>query len=197
MPHRSVSILRGGTRNPRNTAANFDRTNVFRDFKWLSLNNGIKGIPELLYTIVRPVHTVCSVMRAQSISAIALSNFRTMTGPECQARVTKGSEMIVSTTRITVHPDKRGEFFQTVKRLVEPINAAKGCRTFRLYFDATDENSSLLLGEWENEVDLSNYLRSNDFAILRGALTVLSAQYTNFHGMVASSKDQFEFVLSR
>jgi len=116
---------------------------------------------------------------------------------ERQFGITKSLEMIVSTTRITVHPDKRGEFFQTIKRLVEPINAAKGCRTFRLYFDATDENSSLLMGEWETEVDLSNYLRSNDFAILCGAITVLSTQYTNFHGIVASSKDHFEFVRSR
>ena len=120
-----------------------------------------------------------------------------MTALECQLGITKGSEMIVSTTRITVHPDKRGEFFQTIKRLVEPINAAKGCRTFRLYFDATDENSSLLIGEWETEGDLSNYLRSNDFAILRGAITVLSTQYTNFQGTVASSKDNFEVVRSR
>jgi quinol monooxygenase YgiN len=120
-----------------------------------------------------------------------------MTGLDCQLGITKSSEMIVSTTRITVHPDKRGEFFQTIKRLVEPINAAKGCRTFRLYFDATDENSSLLMGEWETEVDLSNYLSSNDFAILCGAITVLSTQYTNFHGIVASSKDHFEFARSR
>ena len=120
-----------------------------------------------------------------------------MTAPECQFGITKDSEMIVSATRITVHPDKRGEFFQTIKRLVEPINAAKGCRTFRLYFDATDENSSLLMGEWETEVDLSNYLRSNDFAILRGAIRVLSTKYANFDGIVASSKDHFEFVRSR
>ncbi len=101
--------------------------------------------------------------------------------------------MIINTTRITVHPDKRGEFFQTIKRLAEPIKAAKGCRTFRLYFDATDENSTLLVGEWETEVDLNNFLRSNDFAVLRGAIKVLSTQFTNFNGVVtARSSDEHQ-----
>jgi len=39
-----------------------------------------------------------------------------------------------------------------------------------------DENSTLLVSEWETETDLNNYLGSNDFAILRGAITVLSVQ---------------------
>ena len=92
--------------------------------------------------------------------------------------------MIVNTTRITFHPDKRGEFLQTIKRLVEPIKNAKGCRAFRLYLDAADENSSLIVGEWETELDLTNHLRSNDFAILRGAITVLSTGCTQFQALV-------------
>jgi hypothetical protein len=30
------------------------------------------------------------------------------------------------------------------------------------------------MSEWETESDLNNYLRSHDFAILHGAITVLS-----------------------
>jgi hypothetical protein len=45
----------------------------------------------------------------------------------------------------------------------------------RFYLDAADENSSLLLSEWETESDLNRYIRSNDFAILRGAIMVLGA----------------------
>ena len=82
--------------------------------------------------------------------------------------------MIVNATRITLNPDKRTEFFQTVGRLIENINRPKGCRTFHIYIDTKDENSSLLMSEWETESDLNRYLRSNDFAILRGAITVLS-----------------------
>ena len=81
--------------------------------------------------------------------------------------------MIVNTTRIIVQPEKRTEFFQTVDRLLVPIQSAKGCRTFGFYLDASDENSTLLVSEWETEMDLKNYLESNDFAVLRGAITVL------------------------
>ena len=82
--------------------------------------------------------------------------------------------MIVSTTRITLQPEKRREFFQTIGRLLVPIKSAKGCRTLDFYLDAADENSTLLVSEWETEADLNNYLESNDFAVLRGAITVLS-----------------------
>src|SRR5215218_1888742 len=85
-------------------------------------------------------------------------------------------EMIVNTTRITFQTEKRTEFLQTIGPLVEPIKSAKGCRDFGFYVDAADENSTLLVSEWETETDLNNYLGSNDFAILRGAITVLSVQ---------------------
>jgi len=91
-------------------------------------------------------------------------------------RVLSGTNMIVNTTRITVQPEKRTEFFQTVGPLLDPLKKAKGCRTLDFYLDTTDENSTLLVSEWETESDLNNYLGSNDFAILRGAITVLSVQ---------------------
>lgn len=94
--------------------------------------------------------------------------------------------MVVSTTRITVQPEKRTEFLQSIGPLVEPIRSAKGCRDFGFYLDAADENSTLLISEWETETDLDNYLGSNDFAILRGAITVLSVQSVDSKANVTS-----------
>lgn len=94
--------------------------------------------------------------------------------------------MIVNTTRITVQPEKRIEFFQTVGRLLLPIKKAKGCRTFDFYLDASDENSTLLVSEWETETDLNNYLKSNDFVVLRGAITVLSIRSVDSKATVTS-----------
>lgn len=88
--------------------------------------------------------------------------------------------MIVNTSRITLYPEKRTEFLQTVGPLLKPIAGTKGCLTFRLYVDVSDENSSLLLGEWETESDLNNYLHSSDFAVLHGAILVLSKGSTDF-----------------
>jgi len=98
--------------------------------------------------------------------------------------------MIVNTTRITVPPEKRTEFLQTVRRLLEPIKSSKGCRTIDFYLDVTDENSSLLISEWETETDLNNYLKSDDFAVLRGAITVLSVRSTDAKANVTSLRSR-------
>lgn len=94
--------------------------------------------------------------------------------------------MIVTTTTLSVQPEKRTELFQTIGVLIDQINRAKGCVMFRHYVDASDENSLLLLAEWETDSDLNNYLRSNNFAILRGAITLLSTRCTDFKALVTS-----------
>ena len=101
-------------------------------------------------------------------------------------RVPGGTTMIVNTTRITVQPDKRTEFLQTVGPLLDPLKKAKGCRTLDFYLDTTDENSTLLVSEWDTERDLNNYLESNDFAVLRGAITVLSTSSIDSRANVTS-----------
>jgi quinol monooxygenase YgiN len=88
--------------------------------------------------------------------------------------------MIVNTSKVTLYPEKRKEFLQTMGRLLEPLESNRGCVTFRCYVDAADENSSLLVGEWETESDWNRYLHSNEFAVLRGAITILSIQSTDF-----------------
>jgi quinol monooxygenase YgiN len=91
--------------------------------------------------------------------------------------------MIVNTAKITVYPEKRAEFLQTVAQLLEPLKGAKGCLNFRLYVDVTDENSSLLISEWETELDLCNYQTSSDFAVLHGAITVLGLSSSDFNAV--------------
>ena len=85
-----------------------------------------------------------------------------------------------------MQPEKRTEFFQTVGRLLDPIKGAKGCRAFDFYLDASDENSTLLVSEWETESDLNKYLESNDFAVLRGAITVLGIRMIDSKANVMS-----------
>ncbi|HYV82131.1 MAG TPA: antibiotic biosynthesis monooxygenase family protein [Pyrinomonadaceae bacterium] len=92
----------------------------------------------------------------------------------------------MNTTKITVQPEKRREFLQTIRRLLDPLKKARGCRTLEFYFDAADENSTLLVSEWETERDLNNYLQSNDFAVLRGAITVLSTRSIDSKANVTS-----------
>ena len=98
--------------------------------------------------------------------------------------------MVVNTTRITVQPEKRLEFLQTIGRLLNPIKSAKGCRTIDFYLDVADENSTLLISEWDTERDLNNYLKSNDFAVLRGAITVLSVRSVESKANVLSHRSK-------
>ena len=85
-----------------------------------------------------------------------------------------------------MQPEKRTEFLQTIDRLLDPMKKAKGCRTLDFYLDATDDNSTLLVSEWETEKDLEDYLGSNDFAVLRGAITVLSVRSIDSKANVTS-----------
>jgi quinol monooxygenase YgiN len=94
--------------------------------------------------------------------------------------------VILKTTKIIVRPEKRVELAQTIGRLLGPIKDVKGCRKISFYLDAVDQNSSLLLSEWETESDLERYLRSNDFAILRGAIMVLSVGTTDSKAFITS-----------
>ena len=83
-------------------------------------------------------------------------------------------KVIVNTTRINVVPENRRELFQTILPLLDPIRNEKGCLAYGCYVDLVDENSAVLIGEWEAQADWDNHLRSSDFAILLGALNALA-----------------------
>jgi quinol monooxygenase YgiN len=101
-----------------------------------------------------------------------------------------GVIVILNTTRITVKPENGNELGQTIGRLVEPARDIKGCRSFRFYLDAADENSLLLFSEWESEADLNNYLQSNTFAILNGAIKVLSLRSIEAKAFVTAVRNE-------
>ena len=46
---------------------------------------------------------------------------------------------------------------------------------YHCYVELADENSAILVSEWETRDDWDNHLRSRDFAILLGALNVLAS----------------------
>ncbi|MCM3870397.1 MAG: antibiotic biosynthesis monooxygenase [Pyrinomonadaceae bacterium] len=74
-----------------------------------------------------------------------------------------------------MRPENRGELFQTIKPLLDPIRSKKGCLAYDFYVDVNDENSTVLIGEWESQEDWTNHLESRDFAVLLGAITILSS----------------------
>ena len=104
--------------------------------------------------------------------------------------------MIVNTTRITVRPENRNELFQTIWPLLDQISRNKGCLAYRFYVDSTDENSSVLIGEWETREDWNNHVRSRDFAVLQGAIKILSCP-SGFDFKLLSTVSGMEAIMLR
>ena len=92
-----------------------------------------------------------------------------------------------------MRPENRTELFQTIWPLLAPIRKERGCRAYHFYIDSVDEDSSMLIGEWETKEDWSNHLRSRDFAVLLGAIAVLSTpasiQFKLFTSIAVDSED--------
>ena len=83
---------------------------------------------------------------------------------------------IISVIRISAHPEKRREFFLTISSLLDSIKREEGCRDCRFYEEAGDHDSFLLVGEWNTGADYYRHASSEQFAVLQGALKVLSQQ---------------------
>ena len=82
--------------------------------------------------------------------------------------------MIVTSTKISVKPENRKEFLQTLHSLIGRIRDGKGCVSYNLYRDVENENDFVIVEEWETQADLDNHLRSDRFGVLLGALSLSS-----------------------
>ena len=81
--------------------------------------------------------------------------------------------MIMTTTRIKVSSANRGELFQTIQTLLVSVMNEKGCRSSRFYLDSADNNTAMLVEEWDTKEDWDNHLQSRDCAVFLGAVDVL------------------------
>ena len=81
---------------------------------------------------------------------------------------------IVSAIRTTVLPEHRKELCLTISSLLGLIRSEDGCRTYRFYGEDGDQNSFILIGEWETQDAWDRHLTSDSFAVLVGSLRLLS-----------------------
>jgi quinol monooxygenase YgiN len=84
--------------------------------------------------------------------------------------------MVVATIRVLVPLDNRRELVQTLQSLLAPIRNQKGCLSYHFYFEIGDEDALCLIEEWETQADLDTHLKSDDFAVLLGSITLLKGQ---------------------
>jgi quinol monooxygenase YgiN len=85
-----------------------------------------------------------------------------------------GSEMIVSSTKISVPSENRREFLQTLHPLIDRIRRDKGCIEYDVYQDVQNKDTFIVIEQWETQADLDEHLRSEKFGVFLGALKLLS-----------------------
>jgi len=86
------------------------------------------------------------------------------------------SRGIISAARITVRPEHRRELCLTISALLDRIRHEKGCRTYNFYGEVEDQNSLILIGEWDTLSAWENHIKSDDFAVLIGSVKLLGTR---------------------
>jgi len=86
------------------------------------------------------------------------------------------SREVVSAVRITARPEHRRELCLTISALLDRIRHEKGCRTYSFYGEVEDQNSLILIGEWDTLTAWENHLKSDDFAVLIGSVKLLGTR---------------------
>ena len=78
---------------------------------------------------------------------------------------------------MNVLSEKRMELSQTISSLFVSTRMQKGCRHCDLWQSVEDENRLVLLEEWDTQENLKNYLKSDNFKVIRGTTNLLQEPY--------------------
>ena len=84
--------------------------------------------------------------------------------------------------------EKNKEFIQTLIVILERIRMENGCICCDFLKDVGVENKYRLMGKWKKHNDLQNYLESEEFSILRGAMILLKNKPKICVHVVSSTK---------
>ena len=82
--------------------------------------------------------------------------------------------MIVATYKMTTSLLTRGTQLSMIRLVSGPTRDEKGCLSVCLYRDTADENSFVLLEEWESRDDLERHIRGENFGKLLLMMDTLS-----------------------
>jgi quinol monooxygenase YgiN len=81
---------------------------------------------------------------------------------------------ILAMVKMTVFPKKRKELVQTLETLKNSTCTADlGCVEYRFFQEGDNENSIILILEWQAQEKLAAYQNSDPYKILMGAISLL------------------------
>jgi quinol monooxygenase YgiN len=81
---------------------------------------------------------------------------------------------VLTMVKMTAFPKKRTELLQTLETLKNSTcQADSGCAEYRFYQEGENENSLILILEWQTQEKLAAYQNSDQYKILMGAISLL------------------------
>ena len=96
--------------------------------------------------------------------------------------------MIIITIEMAIPQNKTKELLQTLVLISEQMSLENGCISCGFFKDVSDENRYRLIGKWKNEDDLNNHLRSEEFSVVLGSLSLLEKKAEIRLDVVSSTK---------
>jgi quinol monooxygenase YgiN len=84
--------------------------------------------------------------------------------------------MIFVTLRMIIRPEKRSNFLETMRGMLEPARVERGCLSYCLYEDVEDRNAFVLLEEWATQEDLESHIRTDNQRRILALMDLLSEQ---------------------
>ena len=84
--------------------------------------------------------------------------------------------MKLVTLRMIVRPERRGDFLETMRGMLEPARVERGCLSYRLYEDVENKNAFVLLEEWATQEDLERHIAKDSQRQLLALMDLLSEQ---------------------
>ena len=84
----------------------------------------------------------------------------------------------MTTIKIQTTPKNRKELMQTVRSLYDPLQCRQGCKSCRIYRDIDNRETVIVIQEWDSRNQLDDHLRSDEFAVMIGAMSLLEKPET-------------------
>jgi quinol monooxygenase YgiN len=81
--------------------------------------------------------------------------------------------LVIITIEINIPSLKTKEFLQTMLVITQRIRMESGCIACDFLKDVSEENRYRLVGKWKGKDELNNHLRSEEFSVVRGAMSIL------------------------
>jgi quinol monooxygenase YgiN len=86
--------------------------------------------------------------------------------------------MLAYRLKIEIKPYKPEEFVKSMRSLSSSIRKEKGCFDFSVYQDSDNENTYLVVGEWETRQAMEKHFQTHEFELLIGAARVLGETFS-------------------